>query len=99
DVYGPIDEGKKVAFRINGALERANSYRDIIESERIYINPSLEWRIDNKTQLILEMDYLDDSRTPDLGTVNLAENDVNAIYDLDHNRFLGFKSDRAITKN
>ena len=99
DVYGPIDEAKKVAFRINGALERSNSYRDIVESERFYINPSLEWRIDNKTQLILEMDYLDDSRTPDLGTVNLAENDVNAIYDLDHNRFLGFRSDRANTKN
>src|SRR5690554_837044 len=99
DVYGPIDEGKNVAFRINGALERSNSYRAIVGSERFYINPSLEWRIDNKTQLILEMDFLDDSRIPDLGTVNLAENDINAIYDLDHDRFLGFKSDRANTKN
>lgn len=99
DIYGPIDEGKKVAFRINGALERSNSYRDVIQSERFYINPSLEWRIDDKTQLTLEMDYLDDSRTPDLGTVNLAENDVNAIYDLPYDRFLGFESDRANTKN
>ncbi|KFB00777.1 TonB-dependent receptor [Mangrovimonas yunxiaonensis] len=99
DVYGPIGQSKKVAFRVNGALERADSYRSKISSERFYINPSLEWKIDDKSTLTLEMDYFDDSRTPDLGTVNLAENDVNAIYNLPHEQFLGFKNDRSITQN
>ncbi|MBC9795481.1 TonB-dependent receptor [Sinomicrobium weinanense] len=99
DVYGPLNEKKNVAFRINGALERADSYRRGISSERFYINPSLQWRIDDKTKVTLEMDYFDDSRTPDMGTVNLNENDVNAIYDLPHNQFLGFKNDKSITKN
>lgn len=45
------------------------------------------------------MDHFYDSRTPDLGTVNLNENDVNAIYDLPHSQFLGFKNDRSITEN
>ena len=99
DVYGPINEKKTLAFRIDGALERADNYRSGISSERFYINPSLQWKLSNKTTLTLEMDYFDDSRTPDVGTVNLAENDVNAIYDLPHDVFLGYKNDRSITEN
>src|SRR5690606_6175753 len=83
----------------NGAYERADSYRKGISYEKMYINPSMEWRPDDKTALILEMDYLNDSRTPDPGTINLATNDINAIYELPHNQFLGFSSDRIITKN
>ncbi|MDT0642262.1 TonB-dependent receptor [Zunongwangia sp. F363] len=99
DIYGPVNQNNTLAFRINGALERADSYRKGISSERFYINPSLEWKIDNSTTLTLEMDYFDDSRTPDVGTVNLAENDVNAIYDLPHEVFLGYENDRSITRN
>ncbi|MGY0392910.1 TonB-dependent siderophore receptor [Bizionia sp. KMM 8389] len=99
DVYGPINKQKNLAFRINGALERSDSYRSMISSERFYINPSLEWRIDDKTKVTVEMDYFDDSRTPDVGTVNLAGNDVNAIYDLPYNQFLGFQNDRSNTQN
>ncbi|HLV40344.1 TonB-dependent receptor [Xanthomarina sp.] len=99
DVYGPLTEKENVAFRINGAIERADGYRSGISSDRFYFNPSLEWRVDNKTTLTLEMDYFDDNRTPDVGTVNLAENDINAIYDLPYDQFLGFKNDKALTKN
>lgn len=99
DVYGPLDNAKNLAFRINGALERSDSYRNGISSDRLYINPSLEWRLDDKTTITVEMDYLDDSRTPDVGTVNLDENNVNAIYDLPDNIFLGYANDKALTKN
>ena len=99
DVYGPIDDNEKVAFRINGAYETKDSYRSLVSADRLYVNPSLAWKPNDKTTITVEMDYLDDSRTPDLGTVNLAGNDINAIYDLPNNQFLGFKSDRSITKN
>ena len=99
DVYGPIDENEKVAFRINGAYESKDSYRSLVSADRLYVNPSLAWKPNDKTTITLEMDYLDDSRTPDLGTVNLANTDRYAIYDLPNSQFLGFKSDRSITKN
>lgn len=99
DIYGPIDDNQKVAFRINGALERANSFRSGVSSERIYINPSLQWKIDDRSKITLEFDHFDDSRTPDLGTVNLGPNDQNAIYDLPSDTFLGFENDRSLTKN
>ena len=99
DVYGPLNKEKNIAFRLNGALERADSFRDLVEKESFYFNPSFEWKINEKTTVTLELDHYYDSRTPDLGTVNLAENDVNAIYDLPHSQFLGFENDRSITKN
>lgn len=92
--WAPSD---KVAFRLNGAFERADNYRKYVSKDRIYINPSLEWRISPRTSLIVEMDYLHDSRTPDRGTVNLAADSVNALYDMPHDKFLGFKSDRIFT--
>ncbi|MDX1774697.1 TonB-dependent siderophore receptor [Oceanihabitans sediminis] len=99
DVYGPLVESGKVAFRVNTALERADSYRSMVSSDRFYINPSLEWKPDDKTTFTVEMDYFEDSRTPDLGTVNLGKNDENHIYDLPHDVFLGFENDKSLTTN
>lgn len=99
DFYGPLNKEKTIGFRLNGALERADSYRSLVEKESFYFNPSFEWKIDDKTKITLELDHYYDSRTPDLGTVNLDENDINAIYDLPHSQFLGFENDRSITQN
>ncbi len=98
DVYGPLNESKTVAFRLNAALERADSYRKGVSLEKFYINPSLEWKPDNMTTLTLEMDYLNDSRTPDLGTIALSDDRYN-IYTLPFDKFLGYTTDRTITKN
>lgn len=99
DVYGPLNKEENIAFRLNGALERADSYRDMVGKESFYFNPSFEWEINDKTIVTLELDHYYDSRTPDLGTVNLAENDTNEIYDLPDSQFLGFENDRSITQN
>ncbi|MBU2938966.1 TonB-dependent receptor [Lacinutrix sp. C3R15] len=99
DVFGPLTKKENLAFRIDGALERADSYRSGISSDRFYINPSLEWKVDDKTTVTFEMDYFEDSRTPDVGTVNLGENDENNIYDLPEDQFLGFENDKSLTTN
>ncbi len=99
DVQGLVNETGTLAFRVNGAVERRDSYRKGISGQKMYINPSLAWKPDAKTTIIAELDYLNDGRTPDAGTVNLAGNDSNAIYDLPYDRFLGFEKDRYQTKN
>lgn len=99
DVYGPLNTSKTTAFRLNGALERADSYRDGITSDRSYINPSFQWKADDKTTVTFELDYFEDSRTPDVGTVNLGDNDQNLIYDLPYDQFLGFENDKSLTTN
>ncbi|WP_158841754.1 TonB-dependent receptor [Polaribacter sp. L3A8] len=99
DFYGPLDEKETIAFRIAGSYDKADSYRAKVNSERIYINPSLAWKPNDKTNIILEMDYMDDSRTPDQGTINLGTYDVNNILKLSNDKFIGFESDRNNTIN
>src|SRR5699024_12262167 len=57
DVDTTVNQENTLAFRINGALETADSFRSNVHSDQMYINLSLLWLIDDKTQLILEMDY------------------------------------------
>lgn len=99
DFYGPLSENNTVAYRVAGSYDKANSFREHVNSERFYINPSLAWRPNDKTTVYLEMDYMDDSRTPDQGTINLGDYSTNNIYDLPDDQFMGFESDRYTTEN
>jgi iron complex outermembrane recepter protein len=74
-----------VAYRINGTYEKGNSFRETVGSERIYVNPSLLLKLSDKTDILLEGDYLKDRRTADFGTgaVNYS------IADVPRERFLG----------
>ena len=99
DVFAPLNEKKTIAYRLNGAYDSQNSYRDNVESNALYINPSLQFLLDKNTSIIAELDYYDDSRVPDYGTVNLGSVANNLIYDLPFEEFLGFDSDRSITQN
>jgi iron complex outermembrane receptor protein len=85
DLYGSIGKNKKSAFRINGAYENAESFRNYVESEKYYVNPSFIYNINPKLQLIVEGDYLNTSNTPDFGAgiINYE------IVDIPRDRFLG----------
>lgn len=98
DVQSVLDKNGTIAFRLNGAYERADSYKKHVENNRVYINPSLEWRPDSKTVVTLEMDYLNDNKTPDVGTINLAGDDKEALYEIPHDKFLGFQTDNVKNK-
>ncbi len=65
DIYGPIT--KKIAFRIVGTYEKSNSFRDQIKTERKYINPSLLYKLGEKTNILIQQEYLIASLTPDNG--------------------------------
>jgi iron complex outermembrane receptor protein len=85
DVYGPIGNSKKVAFRMNGANTQANSYRIGVSSETKYINPSFVVNFNDKTSLLVEADYIKDIRTPDFGAgiINYE------LVELPRSRFVG----------
>lgn len=83
DVYGGLS--KNMAARLNASYEQANSFRVGVSSERIYVNPSILFKLGEKTELIVEGDYLADQRTPDFGAgiINYQ------IVDIPRERFLG----------
>ncbi len=85
DVYGALNESKKVAFRLNGSYETAESFRNYVSSDRLYINPSFLIKLNAKTELLVEADYTKDERTPDFGAgiINYE------IVEIPRERFLG----------
>jgi iron complex outermembrane receptor protein len=84
DFYGPLSSN--IAYRINGTFERANSFRNNVSSRRYYINPSLLLKIGDKTNLLLEGDYLHHRFTPDFGIGSVGD---TKIADVPRSRFMG----------
>ncbi|HEV7333473.1 MAG TPA: TonB-dependent receptor [Flavisolibacter sp.] len=84
DFYGPLSSS--VAYRINGTYETANSFRDKVSSERYYINPSLLFKLGDRTDLVTEGDFLKHNFTPDFGIGSL---DNTKIPDVPRSRFMG----------
>ena len=65
DVYGPLSN--KLAFRLVGTGEYAESYRDYVESKRLYVSPAFLYRISDNTEINLMADYQKSNYTPDFG--------------------------------
>jgi len=84
DIYGPVNSS--IAYRVNGTYEQANSFRDVVHYKRYYINPSLLFRLGQRTQLLVEGDYFKHNFTPDFG---IGTVDNTKIPDLPRARFLG----------
>ncbi len=89
DMYGPLT--KNIAFRVNGAYEYAESFRDVVQSEKYYFNPSFLFNLSPKSQLIVEADYLKNDFTPDFGIGAIENKDKSYSLNtgLDRSAFLG----------
>jgi len=84
DIYGPLNSS--IAYRVNGTYEQANSFRDVVHYKRYYINPSLLFKLSQRTQLVVEGDFFKHNFTPDFG---IGTVDNTKIPDLPRTRFLG----------
>ncbi|MFD0941121.1 TonB-dependent receptor [Pedobacter boryungensis] len=75
DIYGPIT--KNLAFRVIGTFEDAGSFRKSVNTKRTYVNPSLLYKISEKTDILLQGDYLKSDYTPDFGIGSVDNKIVN----------------------
>ena len=66
DFGQPILEDK-LAFRFIAAYEQSGSFRQFYFLDRYNIAPSLAWRPADKTDVLLQFEYLNDNRLPDRG--------------------------------
>jgi catecholate siderophore receptor len=65
DVGGKLSE--RVAGRINVMSEDSGSFRDGVELRRSAINPTLTFRVTDKTTVVAGAEYLNDARIADRG--------------------------------
>lgn len=92
DFYGPLN--KSIAYRFVGSAEKAKSFRDVVERERYYANPSFLFKLSKKTDILLQGDYLYDNWTPDFGTGAFGKTILNVPI----NRYLGAKWSNGQTR-
>lgn len=67
DASGPFDKEKTLLYRFNGAYDTGNSYRDIVEHERVFIAPSLSWRPTDRFEANLDIEKRHDNYMDDYG--------------------------------
>lgn len=91
DLTGPLSGN--VAYRLNAAYEKGDSYRDVITNERTLVAPSLIWLIGDATTLSYEIEASEQKTPFDRGVPA-----VNGVLGLVPNsRFLGEPGDGKVT--
>lgn len=63
-----------LAYRLNGAYEDSDTYRDHVFFKNLNLSPSLIWNISNDTSLSYEMEILDQKKPLDRGVYILDNN-------------------------
>lgn len=70
DVNTPLDGEGNVLSRVNLAVEDNHSFRDHVQSKRVFVAPSLSWQLDPDTRLLVESEFVRHSSTFDRGVVD-----------------------------
>ncbi|MGH8612697.1 MAG: TonB-dependent siderophore receptor [Gammaproteobacteria bacterium] len=67
DATGPITQDGTLAYRLNFEYLDQNSFRDFVAIDRIFVAPSLTWRLSERTQIDLDFIYQDEDSFVDNG--------------------------------
>ncbi|QYK01260.1 TonB-dependent siderophore receptor [Shewanella psychrotolerans] len=78
-----------LAFRINGAWQEYDSFRDHVFSDKKIVTPSVRWQLSDKASLLYEVEYLKQEQLFDRGFIVL-DNNINT---LPRSRYLGEPND------
>ncbi len=85
DATGPINNDKTLLYRFNLAYKSANSFRDMVNSDRVFIAPMVTWNISPKTQVNFELEYDQGHVVFDRGIPAIGNRPAN----VPRSRFLG----------
>ncbi|MBE7385423.1 MAG: TonB-dependent siderophore receptor [Leptolyngbya sp. SIO1E4] len=68
DVTGPLDAAGNIRYRLNAAYERADGFRDYdTDTTRVFLAPVIAFDLGDRTDLTLDLEYLNDQRPYDKG--------------------------------
>ncbi len=88
DVTGPLTGDERVRYRLNALYENDNGFRDFDQNmQRFFIAPVVAWEIDDRTNLSVELEYLNDERPYDTGTLAFGDGIIDIPRDRIANEF------------
>ncbi len=70
DLNTPLDSEGNVLSRVNLAVEDNLSFRDHVQSKRVFVAPSFSWQLSPDTSLLVESEFVRHSSTFDRGIVD-----------------------------
>ena len=77
DATGAINSDGSLMYRINFESLNKNSFRDFAFTDRVFVAPSLTWKISDRTQFDLDFMYSDEDTLEDYGVVALGNRPAN----------------------
>lgn len=89
DFSGPLTSDKALRYRLNSAYQNADSFRDFVNSERVFAAPVFGLKLGDRTNLSINSSYLYDRSTVDRGIVAIGRE----VADIPISRFLGEPGD------
>lgn len=69
DINAPLNDDKTLLSRVNLAVEDNNSFRDHVDSKRVFVAPTFSWQLNPDTFLSVETEFVRHSSTFDRGIV------------------------------
>ncbi len=84
DSTGPMNQDGALLYRISGAYQDTDSFRDFVFDERTFVAPAMTWVIDSDTTLTWKAEFENDRRMFDSGVAA-----INGALTLPISRFLG----------
>ena len=82
DVSGPLTEGERLRYRLNAVYQSGGDFQDVdTKISRFFVAPVLTYEIGDRTDLTLELEYLNDIRAPFFGIPALGESVADIPFD------------------
>ena len=73
DISGPLNSHKTIFYRLNGAYENTDSFRQYVGSVKYFIAPYFLWRPSASTSLAFQGEWINVDRNSDYGLVLLGD--------------------------
>lgn len=93
DFSGPLTDDKRVLYRLNALYRREDSFRDFdVPIEKFFIAPTISWKISDRTDLTVNLEYTDDKRPGDFAGIPAIG---DRVADIPFDRITGEPDDNA----
>ncbi|MEG4586791.1 TonB-dependent receptor [Microcoleus sp. MOSTC5] len=95
DISGPLTSDRSLLYRLNGLYQTSDNYRGFNQdNQRFFIGPTLAWKISDRADLTVSLEYIDDKRAADNGLPVIGRR----VVDVPRDRVAGEPEDRVDTQ-
>jgi iron complex outermembrane recepter protein len=95
DFSGPLTTDGKLLYRLNALYQHRESFRDYdTDADRFFAAPTITWKISDRTDLTLALEYIKDESFADFGTIAAG----NSVADIPASRITNNPDDTITNK-